>query len=465
MHIRYDFLSRESKIKLEELLSNWSKWHAQHCSSSKDSYEALECGEETYFPALQFGTEKSTVSFLMDNQVRKKQNMDCVSLKYDSVPLYDREYAFALTLADGSTKESRGLEPLNASRCFNCGSYSHSLKECPKPRDNVAVSNARKQLQSRTNHIGGPRVPTRYYHTPRGKYDGLKPGALDTETRELLGLGELDPPPWLNRMRELGYPPGYLDVEDEDQPSGITIFADEESKKETEDNVKVDVSEPRKKRSVDFPGINAPVPENGDQSYRAASQIPPDLNSSTYLSNNRSNYCPELISRERSSSQRWRSGSTDGLFPGYAEELDSFMSGYSHSSRDLGLDYDRKPGTTNVVFAGDNHEFNSFMYGRSHSYNDLSFGYNSESGSVDGFSGGYRREFDFVPGYSPSYRDFGPNYNSESGQMDSFSGGYRREFDFMPGYSPSYREFSPIYSSESRSPFSFSHFSFANLRH
>lgn len=24
---------------------------------------------------------------------------------------------------------------------------------------------------------------------------------------------ELDPPPWLNRMREIGYPPGYLGTE------------------------------------------------------------------------------------------------------------------------------------------------------------------------------------------------------------------------------------------------------------
>lgn len=23
-------------------------------------------------------------------------------------------------------------------------------------------------------------------------------------------MQELDPPPWLNRMREMGYPPGYL---------------------------------------------------------------------------------------------------------------------------------------------------------------------------------------------------------------------------------------------------------------
>jgi zinc finger CCHC domain-containing protein 8 len=30
------------------------------------------------------------------------------------------------------------------SQCFNCGSYSHALQDCLKPRDNVAISNARK---------------------------------------------------------------------------------------------------------------------------------------------------------------------------------------------------------------------------------------------------------------------------------------------------------------------------------
>ena len=37
----------------------------------------------------------------------------------------------------------------------------------------------------------------------------LKPGQLADETREALGLGPLDPPPWLDRMRQLGYPPMY----------------------------------------------------------------------------------------------------------------------------------------------------------------------------------------------------------------------------------------------------------------
>lgn len=78
----------------------------------------------------------------------------------------------------------------DASRCFNCGSYSHSLKECPKPRDKDAVNNARKQHKSKRSQNSASRNAMRYYqNSAGGKYDGLRPGALDAETRQLLGLG------------------------------------------------------------------------------------------------------------------------------------------------------------------------------------------------------------------------------------------------------------------------------------
>lgn len=87
---------------------------------------------------------------------------------------------------------NRNMEMMNASRCFNCDSYAHALKECPKPRDNAAVNNARKQFHANKNVHAGPRVPTRYYQdSPRGKFDGLKPGCLAAETRTLLGIGVL----------------------------------------------------------------------------------------------------------------------------------------------------------------------------------------------------------------------------------------------------------------------------------
>nr|DAD45795.1 TPA_asm: hypothetical protein HUJ06_004025 [Nelumbo nucifera] len=108
VHAKYNSLTRASKRKLEELLQQWSQWHAQNVSSSDDSKEALESGEGTYFPAIHVGLEKSsTMSFWMDNQTNKQQSKEFIPLDGDSVPLYDRGYASVLTSADGSAHSER----------------------------------------------------------------------------------------------------------------------------------------------------------------------------------------------------------------------------------------------------------------------------------------------------------------------------------------------------------------------
>ncbi|KAF0888701.1 hypothetical protein E2562_016497, partial [Oryza meyeriana var. granulata] len=265
VRVIYSNLTRESKRKLMELMQQWSEWETRKQNAlMKAGEEVLECGEETYYPALHVGSEKScAVSFWVDNQAKES-----VALDDDSVPLYDREFTLGSTpLGDPSKTESRADK--DDSRCFNCGSYSHALKECPKPRDNAAINNARKQHNLKRNQSNVNRGQNRYYQKTPGKFDDLRPGVLGPETRECLGIGENDPPPWLHRMRELGYPPGYLDVvDDEDKPSGITIFGDEDIKEEYEEGELPDQGEPsppQTKKTVEFPGINGPIPENGDR--------------------------------------------------------------------------------------------------------------------------------------------------------------------------------------------------------
>ncbi|XP_028088926.1 uncharacterized protein LOC114289398 isoform X2 [Camellia sinensis] len=245
-----------------------------------------------------------------------------------------------------------GLKVVDASRCFNCGSYNHSLKECPKPRDNVAVNNARKQHKSRCNKNAGSRNPTRYYqNSAGGKYDGLRPGVLDAETRKLLGLGELDPPPWLNRMRQMGYPPGYLDpeVEEQEQRSGITIFTDEGNKEEKEDDgeigkilEKVYPNLPRK-MSAEFPGINAPIPENADE-RRWTTAGPSSSDLAKNQSHCRSNFSLEPISRGMYHRQRWsrdiRNEGPPGIDPGFSPTL----SGYTSQSAEGNISVPISPG-------------------------------------------------------------------------------------------------------------------------
>ncbi|KAK4368445.1 hypothetical protein RND71_012237 [Anisodus tanguticus] len=360
VHVVYTSLTRESRKMLEGLLQQWSEWHAKHCSSAHDSREVLESGEETYFPALHVGLEKpSAVTYWVDKQARNDKS-EFIPLDGNSVPLYDRGYSFALTATDSSSNVERGMEMVDSSRCFNCGSYGHALKDCPKPRDNAAVNNARKQHKSRRNQSASSRNPTRYYQdSPRGKYDGLRPGALDSETRKLLGLGELDPPPWINRMREMGYPPGYLE-EDEDLPSGITIFADEENKEETEEGEILDRSFPKppksfpnlpksfpnlpRKMSVDFPGVNAPIPEHADE--RRWEAAPSSSSYSRSHSHNRYNHAQDNVNRghyhERRRSRDYEDDGPPGCDPGTSPSLSGYSYRYgaydshysSHSPRD-----------------------------------------------------------------------------------------------------------------------------------
>ncbi|XP_024010806.1 zinc finger CCHC domain-containing protein 8 isoform X2 [Eutrema salsugineum] len=274
VHVTYKHLTRASKQKLESLLQQWSEWEAEQNSLSQDQEQVVESGDKTYFPALRVGLQKtSSVSFWFDYQTGRNSLKEFIPVESSTTPLYNRGFPIGLDSANGLSNSEGGLEIIDdPPRCFNCGGYSHSIRECPKPFDRAAVSIARRQHKSKRNQTPGSRLPSRYYQSHQGGiYDGLKPGSLDAETRQLLGLGELDPPPWLHRMREIGYPPGYLAVED-DLLSGITIFGEEETKAQeeevkTEDGEILETEspqEPQMKKTVEFPGINAPIPENAD---------------------------------------------------------------------------------------------------------------------------------------------------------------------------------------------------------
>jgi PSP len=57
------------------------------------------------------------------------------------------------------------------------------------------------------------------------------PGQLSAELRAALGISASAPPPWLARMRRLGYPPGYLvpDAEPVKDAGDTSCFTDDAS--------------------------------------------------------------------------------------------------------------------------------------------------------------------------------------------------------------------------------------------
>ncbi|KAG6578511.1 hypothetical protein SDJN03_22959, partial [Cucurbita argyrosperma subsp. sororia] len=68
------------------------------------------------------------------------------------------------------------------------------------------------------------------------------------------------------------------DPEDEDQPSGITIYADEKGDEQEDGEItEPEYRKPGKKMSVEFPGINAPIPESADERLWSAEPLSSDL--------------------------------------------------------------------------------------------------------------------------------------------------------------------------------------------
>ena len=57
---------------------------------------------------------------------------------------------------------------------------------------------------------------------------GLRPGVLSEELCTALGIAALAPPPWLARMRALGYPPGWRgETQQQEAADGALHFDDE----------------------------------------------------------------------------------------------------------------------------------------------------------------------------------------------------------------------------------------------
>ncbi|PAA51160.1 hypothetical protein BOX15_Mlig020813g1, partial [Macrostomum lignano] len=100
----------------------------------------------------------------------------------------------------------------------------------------------------------------------QGELGGFRPGVLSERLRSALGLEPDELPNHVYRMRELGYPPGWL-LEARFQSSGVTIIDDDannrnEARPEAGE-VKYDVS-----KLVKFPGFNCPLPHGVRDEHR-----------------------------------------------------------------------------------------------------------------------------------------------------------------------------------------------------
>lgn len=86
-------------------------------------------------------------------------------------------------------------------------------------------------------------------------YGHLTPGKISDKLRKALGLHKHDLPPYIYRMRVLGYPPGWI-KEAEEEASDLYMF-DIDGKSVSNHKRKKSCIDP--KRIVEYPGFNVPM--------------------------------------------------------------------------------------------------------------------------------------------------------------------------------------------------------------
>ncbi|XP_072000088.1 zinc finger CCHC domain-containing protein 8 [Engystomops pustulosus] len=189
------------------------------------------------------------------------------------VPKYQQVFGQILSL-DGQEVQVKAKRPKPC--CFNCGSEEHQLKDCPKPRDLVHIGMKRKEFMDSCAESGNQNYQQRYHaEEVAERFGKFKPGIISEELQEALGISDRHLPPFIYRMRELGYPPGWLkDAELEN--SGLSLYDGKDaSDGEIEEanpkgkQVSYDIS-----KLIGFPGFNIPPPPGVSDDWRSFGSIP-----------------------------------------------------------------------------------------------------------------------------------------------------------------------------------------------
>ncbi|XP_028271049.1 zinc finger CCHC domain-containing protein 8 [Parambassis ranga] len=186
------------------------------------------------------------------------------------VPTYHQVFNQVLG-ADGQEIDIKDKRP--KSMCFNCGSSSHQLRDCPQPKDMAAINERRKEFNQNNNQAI---QSNQRYHADEieERFAKYKPGIMSEELLSAMGVDGNRLPPLIYRMRHLGYPPGWL-KEAEVENSCLKLYDgkgsndDNATDSSNSQNISYDVS-----KLVDFPGYNVPAPPNMKDEYMLYHSIP-----------------------------------------------------------------------------------------------------------------------------------------------------------------------------------------------
>lgn len=223
--------------------------------SKKSKLEILVMEQEQE-PAMVDESPKDDDMFMVDTTPAKRKHEK-------EVPRYEFQRSTP-NAHDGpailgvKTTEPTTRRPMS---CFNCDG-DHTLRDCKKPKNYLKIN------QNRKARMGGGPKNERYHVDLEQKYGDVKAGGqISKKLKKALGLQPKELPPFIYRMRQLGYPPGWL-LDARVGHSGISLFGHDGTivlESDDEDGEvgvagmkdKYDVS-----KIIEFPGFNVDPPED-----------------------------------------------------------------------------------------------------------------------------------------------------------------------------------------------------------
>ncbi|XP_048641492.1 zinc finger CCHC domain-containing protein 8 isoform X2 [Marmota marmota marmota] len=151
------------------------------------------------------------------------------------------------------------------------------MKDCPMPRNAARINEKRKEYMDACGEANSQNFQQRYHaEEVEERFGRFKPGVISEELQDALGVTDKSLPPFIYRMRQLGYPPGWL-KEAELENSGLALY---DGKDDTDGESEVGEVQQNKSvtydlsKLVNYPGFNISTPRGIPDEWRMFGSIP-----------------------------------------------------------------------------------------------------------------------------------------------------------------------------------------------
>ncbi|NXN95938.1 ZCHC8 protein, partial [Rhinopomastus cyanomelas] len=188
------------------------------------------------------------------------------------IPKYQQVFSQILSL-DGQEIQVKQKRP--KPHCFNCGSEDHQMKDCPKPRNAARISEKRKEFLEACGEASSQNFQQRYHvEEVEERFGKFKPGVISGELQDALGVTDKSLPPFIYRMRQLGYPPGWL-KEAEMEHSGLALYdGKDDGGTEGEESCQPRRTTYDVSKLINYPGFNTSTPSGIPDEWQIFGSIP-----------------------------------------------------------------------------------------------------------------------------------------------------------------------------------------------